>query len=356
MAIGNGTASRETEQLVAELIKEHPEIDPPIEYSIVSEAGASIYSASELAAEEFPDLDLTVRGAISIARRLQDPLAELIKIDPKSIGVGMYQHDVNQSNLKKELDAVIENCVNGVGVELNTASSKLLEYVSGLTKRVAKEIVSYREKNGPYSDRDQLNEIKGLGPKAFEQCAGFLKIRDAPNPLDRTFIHPESYEFAEKLFTEAGITANDLTDPKERARAKEAILSLKPNALARKFEEEPDKIRYLLEQLMKPDLDPGKLLAAPILRSDVLSVEDLKPGMILKGTVRNVVDFGAFVDLGVKINGLVHKSEIANTFVKNPADYLAVGNVKDFMILMVDKERKRIQISLKRVNTKAQEK
>jgi len=350
-AVGNGTASRETEQLLADMIKENPNMTPPLEYSIVSEAGASIYSASELAKEEFPDLDLTVRGAISIARRLQDPLAELIKIDPKSIGVGQYQHDVNQSDLKKELDAVIEDCVNGVGVDLNTASSKLLEYVSGLTKRVAKEIVSAREKNGPYQSRKQLNEIKGLGPKAFEQSAGFLKIRNALNPLDRTFVHPESYDLAIKLIKEASLTPEMIVDPKQRAKVKDNLLSLRPNGLAKQYNEDPDKIRYLIDQLIKPDLDPRDSLAAPILRKDVLSIDDLKEGMIIKGTIRNVVDFGAFVDIGVKVNGLVHKSEIANKFVSNPAEYLAVGDVKDFMVLSVDKARSRIQLSLKKADS-----
>lgn len=347
-AIGNGTASRETETLVADLIKEQNKTKLPFAYSIVSEAGASVYSASELAKEEFPDLDATVRGAISIARRLQDPLSELIKIDPKSIGVGLYQHDVNQTLLKQELDAVIEDCVNSVGVDLNTASSRLLEYISGLNKRLAKEIVAFREKNGPFKSRDQLHEVKGMGPKSFEQSAGFLKIRNAINPLDRTFVHPESYHLAMDLLKEATVDPLDIIDSSKREMVKKKLFELKPNLLSRKYECDADKIRYLIEQLIKPDLDPREN-SAPILRTDVLSIDDLKVGMVLKGTVRNVVDFGAFVDIGVKINGLVHKSEIANTFVTDITTYLAVGDIKDFMIISIDKSRNRIQLSLKRV-------
>ncbi|UYP48184.1 Polyribonucleotide nucleotidyltransferase [Candidatus Lokiarchaeum ossiferum] len=351
-AVGNGTASRETEQMMADLISEHRSKNLPLEFAIVSEAGASIYSASEVAIEEFPDLDLTVRGAISIARRLQDPLAELIKIDPKSIGVGMYQHDVNQAELKTELDAVIEDCVNGVGVDLNTASSKLLEHVSGLNKRVSKEIVKYRSENGNFYSRNQLYEIKGLGPKAFEQCAGFLKIMEATNPLDRTFVHPESYELTEKILAELEIPIDFLTDPQKIELVQEKLLSIRPKSFAKKMDVDPNRIRYLAEQLRKPNLDPREKLDPVILRQDVLSIEDLKEGMILKGTVRNVLDFGAFVDIGVKYNGLVHKSQIANQFVKSPYDFLAVGDVKDFMIIGIDLSRNRIQLSIKQVLSK----
>ncbi|MHA1512322.1 MAG: Tex-like N-terminal domain-containing protein [Promethearchaeota archaeon] len=330
-AIGNGTASRETEQLVVQIIKDHGSKSIPLNYAMVSEDGASVYSASKVAIEEFPDLDLTVRGAISIARRLQDPLSELIKIDPKSMGVGMYQHDVNQRELKSELDAVIEDCVNSVGVDLNTASVSLLE------------------KNGAFTSRDQLKEVRSLGPKAFEQCAGFLKIPNATNPLDGTFVHPESYDLTEKIMGELGLKPVDLinSNPDIRNKAAETLLKVRPKSFAAKFEVDANKIRYLVEQLRKPDLDPRDDSDGPVLRQDVLSIDHLKEGMILKGTIRNVVDFGAFVDIGVKINGLVHKSQIANQYVKNPQDFLSVGEVKDFMIFKVDKERKRIQLSLK---------
>ena len=352
VAVGNGTASRETEQMMADLISNHRSKQLPLEFAIVSEAGASIYSASEVAIEEFPDLDLTVRGAISIARRLQDPLAELIKIDPKSIGVGMYQHDVNQSDLKTELDIVIEDCVNGVGVDLNTASSKLLEHVSGLNKRVSKEIVKYRTENGNYYSRNQLYEIKGLGPKAFEQSAGFLKIPDAVHPLDRTFVHPESYDLTEQIFKEVGLLNEDISDPGKLKHVQDKLLSIRPKSFAKKINIEPNKIRYLVEQLQKPNLDPREKLDPVILRQDVLSIEDLKEGMILKGTIRNVVDFGAFVDIGVKINGLVHKSQIANQYVQNPHDFLAVGDVKEFKIIGIDMTRNRIQLSIKQILSK----
>ncbi len=350
IAIGNGTASRETEQMVSDLIKKAN--NKSLQYAIVSEAGASIYSASKLAIEEFPDLDLTVRGAISIARRLQDPLSELIKIDPKSIGVGMYQHDVNQTELKSELDAVIEDCVNAVGVDLNTASSKLLQYVSGIKKNVSKQIVKYRLENGNFNSRNQLYEIKGLGEKAFEQCAGFLKIPEATNPLDRTFVHPESYELTEKILKELDMTTDDLINKKNLEASNEKLLTIRPKSVAKKFNVEPNSIRYLIEQLRKPNLDPREKLDSVILRSDVLSIDDLKEGMIVKGTIRNVVDFGAFVDIGVKINGLVHKSQIADQYVKNPHEFLAVGDVKDFMITSIDKERHRIQLSIKQILTK----
>ncbi len=348
-AIGNGTASRETEQLVVSIIKDHGSKSIPLNYAMVSEDGASVYSASKIAIEEFPDLDLTVRGAISIARRLQDPLSELIKIDPKSMGVGMYQHDVNQRELKSELDAVIEDCVNSVGVDLNTASVSLLEHISGLTKSLSKRIFQFKQKNGSFTSRDQLKEIRSLGPKAFEQCAGFLKIPNATNPLDSTFVHPESYNITEKIMGELGLKPVDLINPKTRDNAAETLLKVKPKSFAAKFEVEPNKIRYLVEQLRKPDLDPRDDSDGPVLRQDVLSIDDLKEGMILKGTIRNVVDFGAFVDIGVKINGLVHKSQIANQYVKNPQDFLSVGEVKDFMIFKVDKARKRIQLSLKQI-------
>jgi uncharacterized protein len=351
-AIGNGTASRETEKHVSDIIRKYAQSSKsnvPLEYAIVSEAGASIYSASPLAIEEFPDLDLTVRGAISIARRLQDPLSELIKIDPKSIGVGMYQHDVNQTALKSELDAVIEDCVNNVGVDLNTASSKLLEYVSGLTKQVSKRIVATRKDKGPFTSRKQLKDIKGLGAKTFEQCAGFLKIREATNPLDTTFVHPESYKLSKQILETVKCTPNDIIDSVKREKVQQALSTIRPEVVAQQFNVPPTRVKYLIEQLSKPDLDPRENLDAPVLRQDVLSMKDLKEGMILQGTIRNVVDFGAFVDIGVKVNGLVHKSQIANQYLKNPRNFLKVGEVKKFRILSLDITRKRINLSLKNV-------
>ena len=351
-SIGNGTASRETEQLVGELIKDHKNSEKPLEYTIVSEAGASIYSASKTAIEEFPNLDLTVRGAISIARRIQDPLSELIKIDPKSIGVGMYQHDVNQKELKEELDAVIEDCVNGVGVDLNTASKILLEHVSGITKNVAKKIMDYRKEHKVFKNRKELLKVRGLGPKAFEQCAGFLKIRGGSEPLDATFVHPESYHLTEQILSELNIKIENLINKETRTQASEQLLSVKPKSYSQKFKVTPERIKFLVEQLRKPDLDPRDECTPPILRKDVLSIEDLKEGMIVKGTVRNVVDFGAFVDIGIKYNGLIHKSEIADQYVKDPRAFLKIGDAFDLMITSIDIARHRIQLSLKRVPEK----
>jgi protein Tex len=348
-AIGNGTASRETEQIVADMIKKNRTDKFPLEYAIVSEAGASIYSASDLAIEEFPDLDLTVRGAISIARRLQNPISELIKIDPKSIGVGMYQHDVNQTELRAELDTVIESCVNSVGVDLNSASSKLLEYVSGLSKKTSKKIVEYRKENGPFTNRNQLKKVKGLGAKTFEQCAGFMHIRNAENPLDTTFIHPESYKLVKTLLKMYKLDLSQIIDSKQRDIVDKKLDAIDIKATCKKLSVEPEFLKDIIDQLKKPTFDPREELDAPILRQDVLSIDDLEENMIVKGTVRNVVDFGAFCDIGVKINGLVHKSQIANQYVKDVHKFLAVGDVKDFRILKIDKEKKRIQLSLKQV-------
>lgn len=342
IAIGNGTASRETELFVAGLIKQN---ELECHYVIVNEAGASVYSASTVAQKEFPDLEASQRGNISIARRLLDPLAELVKIDPKSIGVGLYQHDVDQKLLASKLDIVVESCVNYVGVNLNTASASLLTYVSGLNKRIAENIVKYREKYGRFDNRQELMEVTALGAKAFEQSAGFLRINDGGNPLDNTFIHPESYNAAGKLL--------DLFNmPLAKVKDSGAVLSLIVNQKGTKrlADEigigEPTLID-IIENLKKPGRDPREEMPKPILRKDVLKMEDLKEGMKLKGTVRNVVDFGAFVDVGVKQDGLLHVSQMANKFVKNPLDLISVGDIIDVTILSVDIERGRISLSMK---------
>lgn len=356
-AIGNGTASRETEQFVADFARKINKSGilqgKEIEYTIVSEAGASIYSASEAARKEFPDLDLTVRGAISIARRLQDPLAELIKIDPKSIGVGLYQHDVNQTALRDALNDVIEDCVNSVGVDVNTASEQLLEHVSGLSRNLAKKILAYRKEKGKITARQELLNIRGLGAKTFEQCAGFLKVFHGTEPLDATIIHPESYEIARKILQKIRITPEQLLDTSISKAVARRLSKIQPEEISAEFEgknkPDPEKIKYIIEQLAKPTLDPRDKLEPPLLRKDILSIDDLKEGMIVKGTVRNVVDFGAFVDIGIKQDGLIHRSEIANRYVKNPSEYLAVGDIVEVMIINVDKARNRVQLSLKQV-------
>ncbi|MBO8127486.1 MAG: RNA-binding transcriptional accessory protein, partial [Firmicutes bacterium] len=320
IAIGNGTASRETEQLVADLGK--------VPYLLISEAGASVYSASPLAREELPDLDVSMRGAVSIARRVQDPLAELVKIDPKSIGVGQYQHDVNQNRLAEALAGVVESCVNYVGVDLNSASAALLGYVAGITAQVAKNIVAYRQKHGPFKSRRELLKVSRLGPATFQQCAGFLRIPESENFLDNTAVHPESYELAQKILEAVG--------------DREALKEADPEALAQRFGAGVPTLRDIIEALLKPGRDPRDEMPAPILRTDILSLEDLKPGMQLKGTVRNVVDFGAFVDIGVKQDGLVHISELSDQYVKHPLDVVSVGDVVDVRVLDVDLQRKRI--------------
>jgi uncharacterized protein len=344
VTIGNGTASRETEQLVAELIREHC---PTLQYLVVNEAGASVYSASELAREEFPDLDVSMRGAVSIARRVQDPLAELVKIEPKSIGVGQYQHDVNQKELAGTLDAVVESCVNHVGVELNTASSALLRYVSGLSARVAQEIVHYRTANGIFKSRTELKKVKGLGAKTFEQAAGFLRIADGAHPLDNTAVHPESYPLARQILTLIGCSEEDLQNRENLDAIREKLKELKPDQVAEKLGAGVPTVRDILAALGQPGRDPRDELLPPLFRADVLSIEDLRPGMVLKGTVQNVVDFGAFVDIGVKKAGLVHISQLSDGFVRHPTDVVQVGDIVTVRILGVDPKLERISLSMK---------
>lgn len=425
ISVGNGTASRESEQVIVDLIKE---LDVPVQYVIVNEAGASVYSASKLATEEFPNFDVGQRSAASIARRLQDPLAELVKIDPKSIGVGQYQHDMNQKKLGEALGGVVEDCVNKVGVDLNTASASLLEYISGISKVIAKNIVVYREQNGRFSSRAQLLKVPKLGPKAYEQCAGFLRIPDGDNPLDATSVHPESYEAAVKLLEKMGLTMEDVRLAQKQAAKSGGTLKKEPSAprkepksrqqkivihntntamgkalaaamggMTMPLTEEPahgkdkkrmpgetqsdrgaegstavstlekrikDKKRMaeelgigeitltdILKELEKPSRDPRESMPAPILRSDVLDMKDLKPGMILKGTVRNVIDFGVFVDIGVHQDGLVHISQITDRFIKHPLEAVSVGDIVEVQVLTVDVAKKRIGLTM-RLNQK----
>lgn len=341
IAIGNGTASRETEQLVAELIKENK---LKCHYIIVNEAGASVYSASAIAKEEFPDLEASQRGNISIARRVLDPLAELVKIDPKSIGVGLYQHDVDQKLLSKKLDDVVLSCVNYVGVDVNTASVSLLNYVSGLNKRIAKNVVKHREKIGKFKNRFQLLEVSGMGEKAFEQCAGFLRIPDGENPLDNTSIHPESYEATKKLLNICELSTTHIN---EKGNLVELFVKTKGiEKVAKEIGVGEPTLIDIIENLKKPGRDPREELPKPILRSDVLKIEDLQEGMKLKGTVRNVVDFGAFVDIGVKQDGLLHISQIANKYVKNPLEHLKVGDIIEVTVIAIDIPRQRISLSM----------
>lgn len=341
ISIGNGTASRESEQYVADYLKKR---HSSVKYTIVSEAGASIYSASKQAQKEFPDFTVEQRSAVSIARRIQDPLAELVKIDPKSIGVGQYQHDMNQKKLGQSLSGVVEDCVNRVGVDLNTASASLLEYVSGITPAVAANIVAYREENGRFMDRRQLMKVPKLGPKAFEQCAGFLRITGGKNPLDATAVHPESYEAVQKLAQILGIRTADLT-AEGFAGISKKVKDLK--ATAEQVGVGTMTLTDILKELEKPARDPRQDSPAPILRSDVLAIEDLQEGMILKGTVRNVVDFGAFVDIGVHQDGLVHVSQLSNKFIKNPFDVVKVGDIVEVKVKSVDLKRHRIQLTMK---------
>jgi protein Tex len=352
IAIGNGTASRETEALVADVIRElyASALSPQpsaLQYTIVNEAGASVYSASPVAREEFPDLDATERGNISIARRLQDPLAELVKIDPKALGVGMYQHDVDQKALAARLGDVVESAVNYVGVDLNTASAPLLTYVAGLNSKTAKAIVAHRDATGPFTTRKELLKVKGLGPRAFEQAAGFLRIPDAADPLDRTAIHPESYAAARKLL--ARFDDGSSTLPAVAARIRQAIQHNETSwaALAAGLDVGEPTLRDIVEYLARPGRDPREALPPPMLRADVLKLEDLAPGMILRGTVRNVVDFGAFVDIGVKQDGLVHVSELADRFVQNPLDVVQVGDQVDVRVISIDAQRGRIALSMR---------
>ena len=387
ITIGNGTASRETEMVVSDMLSKYT-FPKKVTYTIVSEAGASVYSASKLAQEEYPKLDVTIRGAISIGRRLQDPLAELVKIDPKSIGVGQYQHDVNQTKLGQELDGVVEDCVNSVGVDLNTASPALLQYVSGITKTISKNLVKYREENGKFINRQEIMKVKMLGDKAFEQSAGFLRISDGENPLDKTAVHPETYEIAEKLLKKLGYTIEDLRsgnlrdinerimkipvkeDKKVKMPAKNIRLKGFEALAQLNFKEDKkpsresikDRIKVLseelnigvptltdiLEELRKPGRDPRDEMPKVVFRSDVMNFEDMKVGMKLTGTVRNVVDFGAFVDIGVKQDGLVHLSEMSDKYIKNPMEVVQVGDTVNVTILSIDKERQRIGLSMKK--------
>lgn len=386
--IGNGTASRETEQLVAELLTE---VEKTVYYTIVSEAGASVYSASKLASEEYPDINVSIRGAISIGRRLQDPLAELVKIDPKSIGVGQYQHDLNQKKLGESLGNVVEDCVNNVGVDLNTATPSLLNYVSGISNAIAKNIVSYRDENGKFVNRDQIKKVKRLGDKVYEQCAGFLRISEGTNPLDNTAVHPESYEVAERLLSTLGYALEDVTQgnlkdidkriaelapveqkkqPKVTGRGFEALAALKfddnkkddKKAFARRLNKGVEilskdldvgalTLKDIISELKKPGRDPREDMPKPVFRSDVLKMEDLRVGMILNGTVRNVIDFGAFVDIGVKQDGLVHISQLSNKFVKNPMDVVSVGDVVEVKIIDIDMKRGKISLSMKDIGS-----
>ena len=351
-AIGNGTASRESEQFVASLIKEIKEkYNKDLVYVIVSEAGASVYSASKLATEEYPDINVSLRGAISIARRLQDPLAELVKIEPKAIGVGQYQHDVNQKQLEESLTGVVEDAVNSVGVDINTATPSLLSYVSGVNKTIAKNIVKYREENGKVCERKELLKVPKLGKVAYEQCAGFIRVPGGKNPLEITGVHPESYDVAKNLLKEFGFDTKDLTD-KEKIKDVKAKLSEVNNekdvkTLASKFNIGEPTLKDIINELIKPGRDPREDMPKPILRSDVLSFDDLRDGMILTGTVRNVTDFGAFVDVGVKHDGLVHISEMSNGFVKNPSDVVQVGDIVKVKVIGIDKERQKVKLSMK---------
>lgn len=342
IAIGNGTASRESELFVKKLIQElHPE--HPISFVIVNEAGASIYSASKLAAKEFPDYDVNLRSAVSIARRLQDPLAELVKITPESIGVGQYQHDMNQKRLKEVLGGVVENCVNTVGVDLNSASPSLLEYVSGISSTLATSIVTYREENGAFKKRADLLKVPKLGPKAYEQCAGFLRVRDG-NPLDNTGVHPESYEVATKLLQHLGYKVEDIQKP-EVHDALENLYDIA--SLASQLGVGEPTLKDMIEEMKKPGRDPRDEAEGPVLRSDVMSIEDLKEGMILKGTVRNIMDFGVFVDIGVHQDGLVHISELASRFVKHPLEVVNVNDIVSVKVIGVDVKKGRISLSMK---------
>ena len=341
ISLGNGTASRESEQIIVDLLREIP---VKVQYIIVNEAGASVYSASKLATEEFPNFDVGQRSATSMARRLQDPLAELVKIDPKSIGVGQYQHDMNQKKLTEALGGVVEDCVNRVGVDLNTASASLLEYISGISKAIAKNIVVYREENGRFESRSQLLKVAKLGPKAYKQCAGFMRITDGKNPLDATGVHPESYDATKKLLAKLGYTLDDVKNRSLDGISKK-ISDYKK--LAAELEIGEITLRDIVKELEKPARDPREDMPKPILRSDVLEMKDLTPGMILKGTVRNVIDFGAFVDIGVHQDGLVHISQMSDKFIKHPLEVVSVGDIVEVKVMSVDLKKQRIQLTMK---------
>ncbi len=344
ISVGNGTASRESEQFIVELLKEIPQ---KVQYVIVNEAGASVYSASKLASEEFPKFDVGQRSATSIARRLQDPLAELVKIDPKAIGVGQYQHDMNQKKLSEALSGVVEDCVNRVGVDLNTASAPLLSYISGITSTIAKNIVAYREENGSFKNRKELLKVPKLGPKAYEQCAGFMRIYGGNEPLDTTSVHPETYEAAKNLLKKQGFVPEDVSAGKLSGLS----LTIKDyKALAKELKIGEITLQDIVKELEKPGRDPREDMPKPILRTDVLEMKDLKEGMILKGTVRNVIDFGAFVDIGVHQDGLVHISEICDKFIKHPLEVVSVGDIVEVKVMSVDLKKKRIQLTMKGIS------
>ena len=344
IAIGNGTASRESEMFVSDMIKE---VKHDICYVIVSEAGASVYSASKLATEEYPDINVSIRGAISIARRLQDPLAELVKIDPKAIGVGQYQHDVNQKRLSESLTGVVEDSVNKVGVDVNTATPSLLSYVAGINNTIAKNIVKYRDENGKLKERKELLKVPKLGKVAFEQCAGFIRIPDGTNPLENTAVHPESYEPTEKLLEKLGFSTNDLKNKNDLNSLREKLKTVDIKSLSEELSIGEMTLSDIITELSKPGRDPREDMPKPVLRSDVLKFEDLTEGMVLTGTVRNVIDFGAFVDIGVKYDGLVHISEMSDSYIKNPSDLVSVGDIVKVKVIKIDSERKKVGLSMK---------
>ena len=344
IAIGNGTASRESESFVSDCLKETKH---EVYYAIVSEAGASVYSASKLATEEYPDINVSIRGAISIARRLQDPLSELVKIDPKAIGVGQYQHDVNQKKLSESLTGVVEDAVNTVGVDVNTATPSLLSYVSGINNTIAKNIVKYRDENGVLKARKELLKVPKLGKAAFEQCAGFIRIFGGTNPLETTAVHPESYEACEKLLTKLGYNVDNLLEKEKLEKLKEQLKSIDTKQMAKELEIGELTLKDIIEEISKPGRDPREELPRPILRSDVLKFEDLQEGMELTGTVRNVIDFGAFVDIGVKHDGLVHISEMSDKYVKNPSEIVSVGDIVKVKVIGIDREKQKVKLSMK---------
>ncbi|MBR1539722.1 MAG: RNA-binding transcriptional accessory protein [Clostridia bacterium] len=344
ISIGNGTASRESEQFVSNMLKE---IKKEIYYAIVSEAGASVYSASKLATEEYPDINVSLRGAISIARRLQDPLSELVKIDPKSIGVGQYQHDVNQKRLEESITGVVEDAVNSVGVDVNTATPSLLSYVSGINMSLAKNIVKYRDENGELKQRKELLKVAKLGPAAYKQCAGFIRIYNGKNPLEVTAVHPESYEVAEKLLAKLGYSVENILDKDKKVDLDNKLQKIDVKNMAKELEVGELTLKDIIDEILKPGRDPREAMPKPILRSDVLKFEDLQIGMILNGTVRNVIDFGAFVDIGVKYDGLVHISEMSNKFIKNPSEVVSVGDIVKVKVIDLDTERHKVSLSMK---------
>ena len=344
IAIGNGTASRESESFVSEVIGE---ITGNVCYAIVSEAGASVYSASKLATEEYPDINVSLRGAISIARRLQDPLSELVKIDPKAIGVGQYQHDVNQKKLTESLTGVVEDAVNSVGVDVNTATPSLLSYVSGINSSIAKNIVKYRDENGELKSRKELLKVPKLGKSAYEQCAGFIRIFNGTNPLEITAVHPESYEIAEKLLTKIGYSVDSLTDKEKLLQIKDKLKEIDSSKVSKELEVGELTLKDIIAELSKPGRDPREEMPKPILRKDVLKFEDLKEGMVLTGTVRNVIDFGAFVDIGVKHDGLVHISEMSSKFIKNPSEVVSVGDIVKVKVIGINMEKQKVSLSMK---------